>query len=117
VYGGNGNDIINISGTGFGIKDALISGGDGKDTFNVERGQGTVDGGWGCDVLKIDYFLGGAKPANIAVSAGTCGDVLISGTTDNLGNSDPWTQTIKGVEQFLVNGVTYTASQFVHTFG
>ncbi|MFM7447039.1 MAG: lectin-like protein, partial [Leptolyngbyaceae cyanobacterium] len=124
VDGGNGDDTITISGTHFGIKDSLISGNNGNDTFNVGRGQGIVDGGWGYDTLQIDYFLGGVKPSDITVRAGIGGDILISGTTDNLGNlldangnSNAWTQTIKGVEQFLVSGATYSAAQFISTFG
>lgn len=111
-------------GTNFGIKDALVSGDEGNDSFNVGRGQGTVDGGSGFDTLQIDYFLGGVKPSDITVRAGSNGDIFISGKRDNLnnffdanGSSNAWSQTIKGVEQFAVNGVTYTASQFVQTFG
>jgi hypothetical protein len=126
VDGGNGNDIINISGTNFGMKDSLISGGNGDDTFNVGTGQGTIDGGRGVDRLVVDYFKLDAnnKPTNVIVSSDALGNVLISGTTDNLGNSfdtsgqsNAWTQTVKGIEQFLVNGTAYIASQFVSVFG
>lgn len=127
VGGDNGNDTLNISGTNFGIKDALISGGNGDDTFTVGTGQGTVDGGRGRDSLIIDYFQldpSTQKPTNVIVSTNSGGDVLISGTTDNLGNhfdtfgqSNAWTQTIKGVELFAVNGTTYNASQFISKFG
>jgi hypothetical protein len=112
--------------TSFGIKDSVILGGDGQDTFNVGTGQGTVDGGSGDDRLIITHFQLGSdnKPTNVAVSTGAEGEVLISGTTDNLGNtsdidgsSNIWTQRIIGVEQFLVNGNTFTTSQFVSAFG
>ncbi len=123
---GNGNDVINISGTNFGIKDALISGGDGNDTFNIGTGKGIIDGGYGKERILIDYFQldSNNKPSNIHVSSNAFGDISISGTIDNIGNlfdvngsANVWTQTIKGVEQFLVNDILYTASQFVYTFG
>jgi Ca2+-binding RTX toxin-like protein len=119
VNGGSGNDIINASGTNFGIKDALISGRQGNDSFNVGTGQGTVDGGSGQDRLIIDYFQLDSttqKPINITVNA-LGADVLIQGATDNLGNANTWTQTIRGIEQFLVNGTTYSAAQLVSRFG
>ena len=126
VNGGNGNDVITIFGTNFGIKDSLISGGNGNDTFNVGMGQGTIDGGRGIDHLIIDYFRVDPtthKPTNVRVAA-VDGNISISGNTDQCGNgcdlfgqSNAWIQTIKGMEQFLVNGVSYTPSQFLSTFG
>ena len=119
ITGDDGKDEITTVGTNFGIQDALIDGGAGDDTLNVGRGRGTVNGGGNDDLgdtLVIDYFSHGEKPADIKVSLGTSGSILISGQFDNVGNASSWSQTILNVEQFQVGSSLYSASSFINQF-
>lgn len=92
VYGGNGNDTINMNSTTDGVLvsgdlgidnittstgDDTVNGGDGNDTIATVAGTDTIDAGAGNDTIT-----GGADADTIA--GGTGNDTFVIGTTDSL---------------------------------
>lgn len=113
IYGESGNDFFAISGTTFDIKDVLISGGEGNDTFDTGIGQGTVDGGsGGNDLIFLNFF--DAQTMSIKVLGKN--DLQITGTVDGQGNSLSWTQNILNMEQFQVGSNLFTTPVAVADF-
>ncbi len=113
IYGDKGHDYFAISGSTFAIKDALISGGDGNDTFDTGIGQGTVDGGIGdSDLIFLNFFNAQTMGIKELASNG----LLITGTQDNQGNAANWSQAIVNMEQFQVGSTVFTAAGDVVTF-
>jgi hypothetical protein len=113
IYGESGDDSFVIRGTTFDIKDALISGGDGNDTFDTGIGQGTIDGGTGGkDLIFLNFF--DAQTMSIKVLGKN--DLQITGTVDGQGNSLSWTQNILNMEQFQVGSNLFTTPVAVADF-
>lgn len=112
VDSGSGEDCITISGTSFAIKDALISGGEGNDTFNTGTGQGTIDGGSGYDLILLDFF----NAATMTITELGHNGLQVVGSQDNLGNAEVWTQTILNMEQFQVGSNIFSTAENVVNF-
>lgn len=112
VYGGAGDDVITIRGTTLSFKDSLIHGGLGNDRFDVGIGHGTVDGGFGCDLIVLDFFT----PQTMTVQALTNNGLRITGTVDGQGNSLSWSQTIVNMEQFQVGSHLFSTNHDVASY-
>lgn len=111
VSGGDGNDLITVSGTTFALQDALISGGSGDDTFQVGIGQGTLDGGSGNDLVILDFL----DLQTMTVTALGNSGLRIVGTQDGQGKNAAWTQTLWNMERFQIgSNVFHTAGDLIH---
>lgn len=107
VNGGDGNDSITVTGTTLALQDALITGGSGDDLFDTGTGDGTIDGGTGIDRIRLDFF----NAATMTLKLIGSGAIEITGSVDNLGNANAWTQRIFNVEQFAIGSQISSANQ------
>jgi serralysin len=107
IFGGDGNDRI-IGGTG---SDRMF-GEDDNDTFiqNATFGADLIDGGSGVDT--VDYGADRMVQANIALAEGNANATATFrvreflshfpfGPPEDLGLSDPWTETIRSIENVI----------------
>lgn len=90
VYGGIGNDILEIDASGAGH---IVDGGDGNDSVTVERMNGTLSGGAGYDSLTIDVVERRVSVVELDLATGvlaTPGDInsidaIVSGFEEIIG--------------------------------
>ncbi len=111
--GGSGQDSFVVRGVSLDLEDAVLKGGDGADVFDTGVGGAIISGDRGNDLLKLDFF----DDTTMAIALLGTDSIRISGSTDKLGNSDFWNQTITGVERYEVAGTAYGAAEVVNLLG
>lgn len=84
--------------------------GDGLDTFDIGMGSGTVLGGTGSDMLKLDFF----DADTMSIEQAGANGITITGTTDKSGIAANWLQQVFEVEAYEVAGTTYDAAGVVN---
>ncbi|HEV2560497.1 MAG TPA: calcium-binding protein, partial [Rhizomicrobium sp.] len=109
-YGYGGDDIFSMVGASFGAN-AILSGGDGNDTFqfaaNFDPATNQIDGGAGTDTL----VLNGNYSAGVTFGAGTMVNVeKISLTPGNSYNLTTDNATVAAGQTLTVNGTSLGAS-------
>ncbi|MBV6626096.1 MAG: hypothetical protein KI793_24705 [Rivularia sp. (in: Bacteria)] len=109
---GNGSDIIRASATGvglnMGVKDVLIDGGRGSDTFDLQSGTGEVIGGKGNDLLVLEGSMTDYTFTTLDLKLGV-------NIQDSNNNTDLF---VSGVEEFKFvadSDITYKYADLVFT--
>jgi Ca2+-binding RTX toxin-like protein len=106
VDGGIGADTIKVRGLKLDIQDSLIQGGGSDDVLDTGIGSGTILGGLGNDLLKLDFF----DAATMSIEQSGENGLKISGTVDKIGAAVNWSQQIFEVEAYEIAGTTYSAA-------
>ncbi len=110
---GDDNDTVKVRGSKLDIQDSLIMGGGGDDIFDTGIGSGTVLGGSGTDLFKLDFF----NADTMTIEQQGADGLKIMGTQDKTGATISWSQDIFEVESYEVAGTVYDAAGVVSLLG
>jgi Ca2+-binding RTX toxin-like protein len=113
IDAGDGGDSVKLRGIKFDIQDSLILGGGGDDAFDTGMGAGTVLGGSGIDLLKLDFF----DADTMSIEQQGADGLKITGTADKTDAAANWSQSIFEVESYEVAGTVYNAADVVNLLG
>ncbi len=110
IYGAEGDDLFVARGTSAGIQGAILVGGAGNDTFDIQNGTGAIAGETGTDRLilagsRADYtFTPIDDVENVINIQGAGTSIMTAGLEEFVFSSAP--DTIVPVSEFFAGGTT-----------